>query len=184
MISALVVATALSAEPGVEGAELPTSVAMYIALLEPMVVASGSSVTVAPINATVRVGGILNGQHALLAGISFATAFLSNSNGVTLSFMPTYRYHLTPLRAGAFSPYVQAELFVGYSSGGGGGSTVPFGFGGSFGAEQMVTRNFGITAAAGLRFIHSEVTGGGGGGGTTSGNQLGIYASAGLALHF
>ena len=167
-----------------EGAELPTSLAMYIALLEPMVVASGSSVSVAPISATVRVGYILSGQHALLLGISFAAAFLSTGDGVTLSLMPTYRYHLKPLRAGGFSPYVQAELFVGYAENGGGpggGNTVPFGFGGSFGAEQLVTRNFGITAAAGLRYIHSAVRSGNF---TVSGNQIGIYASAGLALHF
>ena len=187
MFSALLVALTLSADPtppplpAAEGAELPTSLAMYIALLEPMVVASGSSVSIAPISATVRVGGILNGQHALLFGISFAAAFLSSGNGVSLSFMPTYRYHLKPLRAGGFSPYVQAELFVGYATGG--GDTVPFGFGGSFGAEMLFTRNFGLTAGAGLRYIHSE-TSIGGGGGRASGNQIGIYASAGIAMHF
>ncbi|MBL8952443.1 MAG: hypothetical protein JNK82_16805 [Myxococcaceae bacterium] len=193
MISALVVALTLSSEPTppptpppmshAEGELIPTSFAMYIALLEPMVIATGSSVSVAPLSATVRLGAVLDGRHALLAGISFAGSFASSSDGVTISFMPTYRYFFKPLRAGGFSPYVQGELFVGYGATEGGASVLPFGFGGSFGGELLFSRNFGITAGAGARFIHSESTGGGGGGRVT-GNQLGIYASAGLSLHF
>lgn len=189
MISALVIAVTLSSEPtpppmpSAEGESLPTSFAMYIALLEPMVIATGSSVSVAPISATVRLGAVLEGRHALLVGLSFAGAFASTDNGVTVSFMPTYRYHLKPLRAGGFSPYVQAELFVGYGAGDSGNTqTLPFGFGGSFGGELLFSRNFGITAGAGARFIHSQTSVGGGL--RSTGNQLGIYASAGLSLHF
>jgi hypothetical protein len=189
MIPALVVAVSLSSDPtpppmpSAEGEALPTGLAMYIALLEPMVLASASSVQIAPINATVRIGAVLEGRHALLVGISFAAAFASSQNGATVSFMPTYRYHLKPLHAGGFSPYLQAEVFVGYTTSGGNSNTVPFGFGGSFGGELLFHRNFGITAGAGLRFIHSSTSLGGVGQGP-SGNQVGIYASAGLSLHF
>ncbi len=188
MISALLVALTLSSEPtpppmpSAEGEALPTHFAMFISLLEPMVVATGSSVAIAPLSATIRLGAVLDGRHALLVGVSFAGAFASTSNGVTISFMPTYRYHLKPLRAGGFSPFVQGEVFVGYGAGDQGAATLPFGLGGGFGGELLFARNFGITAGAGLRFIHSQTSQGGGL--RSTGNQLGLYASAGLSLHF
>jgi hypothetical protein len=183
MISAL----ALTLMLGADGEALPSSAAMYISILEPVATASpGAGITVTPVSVAVRVGGVLNGKHALLVGLSFATQFASsgNASGTTLTLMPTYRFFFEELHAGGFSPYVQAEMFIGYATANAGGpstNSVPFGFGGSVGGEYLFSRHFGVNAGAGLRFTHSETSFGGA---SVSGNSVGIYVSLGAALHF
>lgn len=189
MLSALLLAVVLTADdspPPPSSSELPTHFAMYVTLLEPLVVAPGAGViSGAPLGVLGRVGAVLGGRHALLVGVSFATQFDGPGGGTTLTFMPTYRFFFRPLAANSLSPYVQAELFVGYayaSTGGAGASTVPFGLGGSFGGEYLVGRSFGITAGLGARLVHSETAFAGTVGAKATG--FGLYASAGLALHF
>jgi hypothetical protein len=162
---------------------LPSSFAMYVSFAEPQITAGGSTA----ISATVRAGAVLAGQHALLVGVSFGSAFASASPGTTLMFLPTYRFYFRELAAKQFSAFAEGHIFVGYtySSAGGGGlgtHSVPFGVGGGFGGEYLITRNFGFAGGAGLRFVHSETSFAG----TVASysNMIGIWAFAQLALHF
>jgi hypothetical protein len=176
MIAALALSAVLAAE---EAEPLPNSFAMYVSVAEPSVVVGIAGIGFQPDSAALRVGSVLYGSHALLFGVGFAASPVSTTETIVLSFLPTYRYFLTPLRAGGFSPFAQADLFVGYANGGG-QSSVLFGLGGGFGGEYLFMRNFGVVVAGGLRFVHSEVTGVI----RDFENTVGLWGMAALSLHF
>jgi hypothetical protein len=176
--------SAASAPIVLETDPLPTSAVIDISLLEPSIALSspftGATTT---LGTTIRPGVLINGTHEIMIGVSMAILFLNGFSSASFTFAPTYRYHFAPVRAFGFSPFVQAEAFVGVSiltATGPSTPDVPFGFAAAFGAEYLFIRNFGLLAMTGLRFVHQ----GGGmfGGGDT--NIISLIATIALSLHF
>jgi hypothetical protein len=182
MINALVAAALLGA-PGED--PIPTSFAMYVDLFQPSVIINNTGLSASPVSAAVEVGAVINGQHAMTIGLGFSASPTGSATSVAVTFNPTYRLFFTPLHPQGFSPFIEGQVFVGYSSGsnfGTSATTIPFGVGAAFGGEFLFARNFGILAEGGLRFEHVTITSNFGGPGDS--NALGLFASAALSMHF
>jgi hypothetical protein len=182
MINALVAAALLGA-PGED--PIPTSFAMYVDLFQPSIIVNTSGVSATPVSAAVELGAVVNAQHAMTVGLGFSSSPTGSSTSIAVTFNPTYRLFFTPLHPQGFSPFVEGQVFVGYSSGsnfGTNATSIPFGVGAAFGGEYLFARNFGILAEAGVRFEHVTITSNFGGPGDS--NALGLFASAALSMHF
>ncbi len=177
-------------------------------------VANGLQLGVDLIDRTIPLSGEVNfstpihaGYHykswSFLLGLYLARGSISDvqtgdfphdfsTNALWFEVAPSARYHLRPLEAGSLSPFVQAEFdWIIVARGGSdqyqGNAPKVFGFAAGGGAEYLISKNFGIAAAASFRFLYGTLTNpasGTTGNVTTRVTALALGGTAGIDLHF
>jgi len=127
-----------------------------------------------PIHAGYHFGNtaVLVGAYVARGGVSSSylsggTTYESSGSLTWVELAPSVRYHLKPLEAGALSPFVLGEIdyvIVSQSSSQTPAPTPPvsskvdlpklWGFALGGGAEYLVSKNFGLSAAVELRYLN------------------------------
>jgi hypothetical protein len=143
---------------------------------------------------TIRAGAYFAKHSEISLGLSFSYVQLSSGNGSNQQSVfdavlaPTYRYHFTPLRPWALSPFVEVQLLLGINNVGFSGSpsqtTPEFGATAGVGGEYMLGDRFGLLISAGARIIAFTSGGNSFPGSGTSILAFQVWGSAAVSLHF
>jgi hypothetical protein len=188
--------------PPPESEGLPTGAVVQIGLadtagLTPVTSSSqpvSTNNSTAPI-ATLRGGAWLAGHSELSIGLAFSYITVDQGGNATTVFevvaAPTYRYHFTPLKPWALSPFVEVAFLLGiidenqgFSGAANSSQTlIQLGAQAGIGGEYLFGDRFGVVLSGGVRYLNYTIPNGFSSGGTTV-NVVQLWGSAAAALHF